>query len=133
MSLKITIACLALMISVDSMAVCCCDDPKEVLESEKTSISTLTNYFADISSKTSARVSDYQVGKKNNNAMLLIGSKALVSSVKLKEAVAMKENFEGLHASSVMDAAHILDALVASELRRDAAVEAENYSALINQ
>lgn len=124
---------IGLMTAVNCMAVCCCDDPQEVLESEKLSISTLTSYFSDISEKTSSRVVDYQKNKKNNSAMLLIDSKALVSATKLKESVSMKENFEGLQASTVMDAAHIVDALVASELRRDAAVEAENYSAQLNQ
>lgn len=135
MNLKISTIIFSLVISIDVMAavVCCCDDPKDVLESEKSSITELTNYFTDISAKTTNRIADYKVTKKNNNAMLLFGSKALVSTMKLKESVSMKENFEGLQASTAMDAAHIVDALVASELRRDAATEAENYSALINQ
>ncbi|MDD4969742.1 MAG: hypothetical protein PHT07_09985 [Paludibacter sp.] len=124
---------LLLLLSVDCSAVCCCDDPQEVLDSEKNSISTLTKYFSNLSSQTSSRITEYQKTRKYNTAVLLFDSKALVSATKLKESISMKENFEGLQASTAMEAAHIVDALVASELRRDAAIEAENYSAQLNQ
>lgn len=124
---------MSFLVSMSLHAVCCCDDPKEVLASEKNSITSMTKSFSSIQGQTISRISEYRSLKKYTSAALLYGSRSFNSAIRLKESVTMKENFEGLAASTGMEAAKIADTLTASELRRDVATEAENFSALIPQ
>lgn len=124
---------LSLILSINVYAVCCCDDAKEVLESEKNSITALTKSFSGIKSQTISRIAEYESLKKYSSASLVYGSRSFNGAIRLKESVSMKENFEGLAASTSMETAKVADALTASELRRDIATEAENFSALIPQ
>lgn len=131
--MKAKISIMSIFISMSLHAVCCCDDPKEVLASEKNSITSMTKSFSSIQAQTISRISEYRSLKKYSSAALLYSSRSFNSAIRLKESVTMKENFEGLAASTGMEAAKIADALTASELRRDVATEAENFSALIPQ
>jgi hypothetical protein len=114
-------------------AVCCCDDDQNILGEERRAISDLKDNLSDIKEAVKNRSSYYDESFKNNDAILLFESRAFSSASRLRDAISMKENFEGLVAGTALDGARLDSGISAALLRGKVGNEAKDIISKIRK
>lgn len=112
-------------------AVCCCADPAEILDFDNLQILKISSSLKLDAKNTLSRIQQYEEFKKRNNSLLLFNSRSLASAVRLKDAVSIKEDFEGLAASTALDNARVENASLSIKMRDSVGKESEDFTARI--